>query len=522
MNTPGLRRIGALSLLCAAMTPAMGLAAEAKACSALSGFKLAGHNVEITSAVEVPAGPMAARPGGPPAPPVNLPAHCRVDGVIDRRVGRDGKPYAIGFAVALPANWNGRFFYQGGGGLNGVINPPVGAQYAGDTPALAQGFAIASTDSGHTGTGFDASFMLDQESLLNFLYQANAKVTIVAKELVAAHYGRPAHHAYWVGCSTGGREGMIMSQRFPNLFDGIVAGAPAMRTNYSNLALRWMATQLNAIAPKDAQGRPQTNQALSDTDRKLVVDSFVASCDARDGAKDGLVFAPQGCSFDPKALVCKGDKAEGCLSAAQAEAISKGLAGPKTASGQQVYPGFMYDTGLATSRGLPGLLVGPVIPEGAPGSSAPMDVEASAAIAHDARAMVGDTNAWTNLSTFRGHGGKLIFFHGVSDPWFSALDTTEYYQRLEKDNQPAKTADWSRLFLVPGMGHCAGGDRTLDRFNMVDAIVSWVENNRAPDQVIASGASMPGVTRPLCPFPKHPHYDGSGDMNAAASFSCRE
>ena len=280
MKTRNLRRIGALSILCAATVPAVGLAAEGRACSALSTFKLAGHNVEITSAVEVPAGPMAARPGGPPAPPVNLPAHCRVDGVIDRRVGRDGKPYAIGFAVALPANWNGRFFYQGGGGLNGVLNPPVGAQYAGDAPALSQGFAIASTDSGHLGTGFDASFMLDQEALLNFLYQANAKVTIVAKELVAAHYGRPAHHAYWVGCSTGGREGMIMSQRFPNLFDGIVAGAPAMRTNYSNLALRWMATQLNAIAPKDAQGRPQTNRALSDADRKLVVDSFVASCDA--------------------------------------------------------------------------------------------------------------------------------------------------------------------------------------------------------------------------------------------------
>ena len=134
----------------------------------------------------------------------------------------------------------------------------------------------------------------------------------------------------------------------------------------------------------------------------------------------------------------------------------------------------MYDTGLANSRGLPVCSLAPVIPEG-PAGNTTMDVDAAAASAHDARAMVGDTNAWTNLSTFHGHGGKLIFFHGVSDPWFSALDTTEYYQRLEKDNQPAKTADWSRLFLVPGMGHCAGGDRTLDRFNMVDAIVAWVE-----------------------------------------------
>ncbi|MEY2854050.1 MAG: hypothetical protein RL030_1182 [Pseudomonadota bacterium] len=522
MNTRNLRRIGVLSLLCASTLPVSAFAAEGKACSALSAFKLAGYNVEITSAVEVPAGTMAARPGGPPAPPVNLPAHCRVDGVIDRRIGRDGKPFAIGFAVALPANWNGRFFYQGGGGLNGVLNPPVGAQYSGDTPALAQGFAIASTDSGHLGAGFDASFLLDQEAALNFLYQANAKVTVVAKELVAARYGKPAHHAYWVGCSTGGREAMMMSQRFPGYYDGIVAGAPAMRTNYSNLALRWMTTQLNSVAPKDAQGRPQTNKALSDSDRQLVVDSFVASCDARDGAKDGLVFAPRGCSFDPKALVCKGEKAEGCLSVAQAEAISKGMAGPKTPAGQQVYPGYMYDTGIANSRGLPGLLAGPFVPEGGQATGTSMDVEASAATALDARSMLGDTNAWTNLSSFHGHGGKLIFFHGVSDPWFSALDTVEYYQRLEKDNQPAKTEDWSRLFLVPGMGHCGGGDRTLDRFNMVDAIVNWVENSRAPDQVIAQGASVPGVTRPLCPFPKHAQYNGSGDENAAASFSCRE
>jgi feruloyl esterase len=516
-----LTRAVGFSLACALALPATGLAAQGKACSALAGFKLAGHNLEITSAREVPAGPMAARPGGPPMPPVMLPAHCLVDGVIDRRTGRDGKPYAIGFSVALPANWNGRFYYQGGGGLNGVINPPVGMQYAGDTPALGQGFAIASTDSGHQGAGFDASFLADQEAALNFLYQANAKVTVVAKALVAEHYGRPAHHSYWVGCSTGGREGMIMSQRFPDYFDGIVAGAPAMRTNYSNLALRWIATQLNAIAPKDAEGRPQTGKALSDSDRKLIVDGFVASCDARDGLKDGLVFAPQGCSFSPKDLVCKGDKAEGCLSAAQAEAVTKGLAGPKTSSGHQVYPGFMYDTGLNNSRGLPGLLVGPVIPEG-PASSTSMDVDAAAAAAHDARAMLGDTNAWTNLSSFRGRGGKLIFFHGVSDPWFSALETVDYYQRLAKDNQPARTEDWSRLFLVPGMGHCAGGERTVDRFNMVDAIVNWVENNRAPDQVIAQGASMPGVTRPLCPFPKHPHFDGTGDPNAAASFSCRE
>jgi pimeloyl-ACP methyl ester carboxylesterase len=477
-------------------------------CAALASLKPQGTPFEIVKAEVIPAAGA-------------LPAHCRVEGVMDKRTGRDGKPYAIRFAVSLPDEWNGRFMYQGGGGLNGTLAPPLGNRFSGDTSSLAQGFAIASTDSGHSATGFDATFMDDQEAALNFLYQANAKVTVVAKQIVAARYGRPSHHSYWVGCSTGGREGMMMSQRFPDYFDGIVAGAPAMRTNYSNLALRWMTTNLNAIAPKDAQGRPETNKALSESDRKLVIDALRASCDATDGSRDGLLFATQSCHFDPHVLACKAEKSDDCISAAQADAISRGMQGPKTSSGQQVYPGFYYDTGIANTRGLAGLLVGPVIPEG-PAGSTTMDVDAAAAQAHDGRAMLGDTNAWTNLSGFRSRGGKLIFFHGVSDPWFSALDTVQYYQRLEKDNAPARTADWSRLFLVPGMGHCAGGEATLDSFNMVDAIVNWVEKNTAPEQVIAKGASLPGQTRPLCPFPKHAQYNGSGDDKSAASYQCME
>ena len=136
--------------------------------------------------------------------------------------------------------------------------------------------------------------------------------------------------------------------------------------------------------------------------------------------------------------------------------------------------------------------------------------------------MVGDTNAWTNLSSFQGRGGKLIFVHGVSDPWFSAQDTVQYYEKLERDTGAAPVTGWSRLFLVPGMGHCSGGDRTLDRFNMLDAIVSRVEQKRAPEQIVSTGASLPGVSRPLCPWPAHAQYNGSGDANLAASYSCRE
>ena len=150
-----------------------------------------------------------------------------------------------------------------------------------------------------------------------------------------------------------------------------------------------------------------------------------------------------------------------------------------------------------------------------------MNVDAQAADAHDAREMAGDSNAWTNLSTFQEHGGKLIFFHGMSDPWFSAIDTMQYYQRLTTDNGPTPVADWSRLFLVPGMGHCSGGERTPDSFDMVEPIVNWVENNRAPERIIATGRSMPGESRPLCPYPAHAQYEGKGDPKDAASYSCQ-
>ena len=254
MNHKRMVRMFGFALLLGGMAlPAL----AATPCADLARFTMAGHDVQIDQAQNVAAGPAAA-PNAPPGPRMSLPAHCRVDGVLDQRTGRNGKPYAIGFAIALPVNWNGRFFFQGGGGLNGAVNAPLGAQYAGDSSALAEGFAVVSTDSGHKSTGFDASFFEDQEASLNFLYQAVAKVTVVAKEVVAQHYGRPAHHSYFVGCSTGGREAMMMSQRFPRYFDGIVAGAPATRTGYSNLGLRWAATALNEVAPKDAQGRPQT------------------------------------------------------------------------------------------------------------------------------------------------------------------------------------------------------------------------------------------------------------------------
>jgi feruloyl esterase len=195
------------------------------------------------------------------------------------------------------------------------------------------------------------------------------------------------------------------------------------------------------------------------------------------------------------------------------------MAGPRTASGRQVYPGYYYDTGVANTKGLAGILAGPFIPEG-PVAGTQMDVDAAAAEAMSARAMVGDTNAWTNLSTFRGHGGKLIFMHGVSDPWFSAQDTVQYYERLAADNAEEPVPNWSRLFLIPGMGHCGGGERTLDRFDVLSPLVDWVEKSQAPERVIATGVSAPGESRPLCAYPEYAHYAGSGNASDASNYRC--
>jgi feruloyl esterase len=515
----------ACALLCVGATRAAAQAPtpSADACGALTTLTLPGLALSEIRSQRVTAGPApAAGPGGPAGP--LLPAHCRVDAVIDRRTGADGKRYGIGFAVALPDEWNGRLLMQGGGGLNGRVAPPLGPVAAGGTPALARGFAVVTTDTGHEGAVFDASFMRDQQAALDFAYVAVGRVALAAKDVVARYYGRPASRSYFTGCSTGGREGMLMAQRYPAYFDGIIAGAPAMRTGHSNLAVRAMRVAFNRLAPPDAAGKPQPALAFSDADRKAVVQGLLEACDAGDGVKDGLIQNTQACRFAPASLVCKGPKADGCLSATQAAAIAKAMDGPKDSKGRQVYPRFFYDTGIVTSGpGLPGILMpnagSPVPP--IPGFEQDVDAEARVADT-DPQQVATDTATWTNLNTFSTRGGKLIFFHGVSDPWFSAMDTVEYYERLGAANGGADAVrGWSRLFLAPSMGHCGGGQGALDRFDLLTPLVAWVEQGTAPDAVPATGRSAPGRSRPLCAYPQHAHYKGSGDPEAAASFVCQ-
>lgn len=492
-------------------------AQQVSSCSGLTSFKSSG--VEITKAVRIEAGSTEPNPWGQghSAP---LPAYCRVEGVINRRTGVDGEEFGINFALAMPDTWNGDFLMQGGGGGNGVVLPPLGLVASGSTPALLRGFAVVSTDTGHKSHRgpFDFDFMRDQQAYLDFAYLANAHVAALAKQLIAEHYGKPAHYSYFAGCSTGGREGMILSQRYPTVFDGIISGDPAMRTGLSNLAIgKWIPVAFNHIAPKDASGKPLIEQAISDADRKLIREALLKRCDAVDGVADGMISDPLACDFDPEALACKEGKSESCLSQEKAAAIKKAVGGPKTSGGVKVYPGFLYDTGITASgpiRGIlsPGLgIFGPATTE----MGVDVEKEALASIQPLADAMS------TNLSSFSAKGGKLIFYHGDSDPWFSPLDTLDYYKDVATANGGLEAvSQWTQFYFVPGMAHCGGGPG-LDQFDFLGAIVNWVERGIAPQSVVATGTAFPGRSRPLCPYPKHAHYKGHGDPEDANSFECR-
>ena len=508
-----------VSALCA---PLSAQSQSAENCAALAGLKI--DAVEITKAALVPAG-TTVPPPYPGAPSIGpLPAHCRVDGVINRRKGVDGQEFGIGFALALPENaaWNGDFMMQGGGGGNGIIAYPAGANYPGDKPALSRGFAVASTDTGHKAkTGaFDFTFMRDQQAYLDFAFLANAEVAGVAKQIIGHYYAKPAAYSYFVGCSTGGREGMILSQRYPTVFNGIVSGDPAMRTGLSNLAIaQWIPVAYNQAAIKDASGKPQIDKFLSDDDRKLFMNALMKQCDAKDGVADGMISDPLGCDFDPTVLACKPGQSDACIVREKIGAIKKAFAGPKNAYGTQVYPGFLYDAGIASKGFASGLLaLGPDGLFGPYTTATELDVDKAALHASDPLV----EPASTNLSTFSLSGGKLIFFHGDSDPWFSPLDTLGYYQSLAATNGGAeKVSEWSRMFLVPGMAHCGGGP-ALDHFDMLTAVVSWVEKGTAPDAVIATGQAFPGRSRPLCAYPKHAQYNGTGDNQDSRNFQCQD
>jgi hypothetical protein len=297
--------------------------------------KLVLPDTVIVSADLMPPGKPEARG---PMPPLNfeLPEHCKIVGSIQQRIGADKEHYAIGFELRLPANWNGKFLFQGGGGLDGAVNPAIGFTGFGVAPALARGYVVVSTDAGHQGVS-NSSFGKEQEARLDYAYKAIGEVTRVAKEVLVRYYGRPASHSYFVGCSNGGRQGLMAAQRFPLEFDGVVAGDPGFHLSHAAIGETWDTVTFDAIAPVDSTGNPILSKAFSPSDLELVSQAVLDQCDALDGIKDGEINNLSACKFDPEVLVCGPGKTTDCLSRKQVDALKRSFGGAHTSSGEELY-----------------------------------------------------------------------------------------------------------------------------------------------------------------------------------------
>lgn len=539
----------ALLLLCAGALACGDRASEtsttidAAGCAAL--LQLALPQTQITAADWVDASSGLAGP---------LPAHCRVRGTIDPRVGRDGVAYGFGFELRLPALWTHRFYFQGGSGSDGVVIPALGSIVGGD--ALAAGAAVVSTDSGHQGTG--PEFGLDPQARIDYGYRTIDRVTGQARAILVQAYGREPEHSYFCGCSQGGRQGFVASQRFPEYFDGIVAGSPGFDLPKASVGEAWNTQAVAAIAKTfDAVGEPRLADTFSDADLTLLVRGVLRECDGLDGLVDGIVDDLVDCRFDPATLQCSGEKDASCLSAPQVDALHKIFGGAHNSRGEALYSDFPYDGGLADPSPIGSLRAWSLGNPSSPTNDASNITLGAGLLAYifvtppvatkdllgyalgfdfdrDAPKIFATTDEYTessvdfmsatstDLSRFRRHGGKLIVYQGGSDGVFSVNDTIRWYRGLDQANG-GRAADFARLFIVPGMGHCVGGPAT-DQFDGFGAIVDWVEQGRAPDQIVATAgpkSPFPGRTRPLCPFPKQTRYGGQGSTESADSFGCR-
>jgi feruloyl esterase len=426
----------------------------------------------------------------------------------------------IKFELWMPAErWNGKFLAVGNGGYSGEI------WYPEMIDPLSRGYATASTDTGHAGSADDASFALGhREKWIDFAYRAVHQMTVQSKTIITAYYGNRAKVAYWSGCSTGGRQGLMEAQRYPSDFDGIIAGAPANDM-----------THLSASAVWNAQALHQTPMSLIPPEKLRVLHAAVLkACDALDGVKDGVLEDPTRCRFDPGVVACTGADGPDCLNPSQVEAARKiyaPLRNPRTKV--VLWPGLMPGSEAAWAAGVgpdkrePSALVTGIFRYVvfADPSWDYRTLNFDADIARADRGEGGISNAVSpNLQAFFAHGGKLIQYHGWADPGISPLNSIDYYHRVAKAAGGAgRLSDEYRLFLVPGMNHCRGGD-VPDQFDTVSALEQWVERGKAPEQIIASRVRNGRVdrTRPLCPYPQVAVYKGSGSTDDAANFACGE
>ena len=489
------------------MRPAHGASCEELA-------KLALPNTTITLAEQVAAGAFklpgngAAGLGAPPAFG-SLPAFCRVAGTIRPTTDSD-----IRFEVWMPAaNWNGKFVGVGNGVWAGSIS------YGEMVAPLSGGYATAATDDGHQGSPLDGNFVVGHpEKLIDFGHRAPHEMTVAAKATIAAFYARKPDRALFVSCSTGGRQALMEAYRYPDDYDGISSMAPANPMTQLMISSLWT----GYAALKDAESR------LPPPKLAVVKKAAVEACDASDGVKDGIIGLPKACRFDPAVLQCKGGDAPDCLTAPQVTALRAIYAGPKNPrTGKQIYPGFelgsegMFplQTGGPTPFPVATTYMSGLVFNDAKWDFKSFDYDRDAARAIKAGSAVLDVPP-TGLDKFFAGNRKLLLSHGWADGLIPAQSTVDFYTALTRDLGARKADGGVRLFMVPGMGHCAGGDGPSS-INVIAAIDQWVESGRAPERIIASNPpAAPARTRPLCAYPQVAKYSGTGSSDEEKNFNC--
>lgn len=522
----------------------------ATSCDALVSFSY--PNTSIQTAVSVATGQLM-NAGSP------VPEHCVVTGRMNDRVSPvDGQRYAIGFQMRLPKEWNGRFFYQGNGGIDGVVANAFGGLGGGPLQnALQLGFAVISSDAGHSGDQ-NPLFGLDPQARADYGYQAVGTLTPMAKGLIRAAYGKGPDRSYFGGGSNGGRHTMVAAARYPEEYDGFFAVAPGFNLPKSTIAQLWGAQQWAKVAT-DVNN---LETAFTVSERNVVARSILGRCDALDGLSDGLVQDVEGCrgAFNMMRDVptCSSARDGACLSQEQKNVLASIYKGPFNSAGQAQYARWPFDPGLVSpnwanwkfrnsvgsNRDPVASVIFVVPPEPAKLANTlgyalgfSLEVDAPKFYATNETFKESSIQIMTppnpdKLDRLRNRGAKMIVVHGLSDGVFSPDDTAAWYDTLNARYE-GRAADAVRFFTVPGMAHVVGGPST-DQYEALKILVDWVENGVAPDRIIATarGAGNPGGvnaelpanwapnrTRPLCMYPLIARYK-SGDPEVASSFAC--
>ena len=480
--------------------------AEGAACESL--LSLALPHATVTVAQSLPAGAIkipADRFGAKPAEP---PAFCRVAATL-----RPTSDSGIRMEIWLPTSgWNGKFEANGNGGWTGSTNPTALAG------GLDRGYAAAMSDLGHEGGSANFAFG-HPEKLIDFGYRAAYEMTVASRAIVARFYGREPSRSYWVGCSAGGRSALMEAQRYPADFDGIVAGSPGINWTGRATQAVWIA---QASRKNEASLIPASKFGL-------IHDAVLMRCDALDGVKDGVIDDPSRCQFDPEELECKDVDGQACLTKAQVEtARAIYTAYPNQGNRRAIFPGLERgsELGWSTMAGPQAFRAGVELFQFIVFKDPTWDYKTfkfETDVARTEKAYGGILNALDpGLKKFAARGGKLIQYHGWADPQIAPGSSVNYYKDVVQTfGDPDKVHNFYRLFMVPGMAHCGGGDGA-STFDMLAALEGWVEKGQAPDRVPASRINEGRVdrTRPLCPYPQVSQYKGTGSTDVDANFQC--